>query len=109
MAKEHFVTGGASIGATATVHLAISKALSVPVRGFLEAVDRTRAAATQHDVDGLFIGATEASHWVISISEREATLKQDLDVAALCLVRGRAHHHLGSIVSQERHMGSETA
>lgn len=100
MAQEHVVAGGASIGATATIQIAISKALSVPVRGFREAVADARTAAVQNDVDGLFIAVTDAAQWVTAISFQEVALKNDQDVLALSLARGRAHHHLGSLISQ---------
>ena len=99
--KEHNISDGASIGTTATLHIAISKTLSVPARGFREAVADARRASAQNDVDGLFIAATNASQWVTAITWQKAELKNNKDVVALSFARDRAHHQLGSLISQD--------
>ena len=101
MAQEHVVAGEASIGATATLSVAISKALSVPARGFREAVADVRRASAQNDVDGLFIAVTNAAQWLTAITWQKADLKNNQDVVALSFARDRAHHQLGSPISQD--------
>jgi hypothetical protein len=90
------ITGMSDVVARITV----AKALPVPVKGFLIAVGRLRAAP---DPDAVYIALVEVVNWLSSL-ENDARVSSNMDVQAVGFARDRAHHQWASIV--ESHGGN---
>jgi hypothetical protein len=79
------------------VELVVLKDLPVQKEGYLRAVQRLKVAVAAGDVDGVYIYATEAVNWLVSIAGG-SNPKGDQDVEALRHARNRSHHTWASIV-----------
>jgi hypothetical protein len=87
-----------SVEVTDFQQVAVAKARTVVLRGFLEAVARLRTALEQpEDGDAVYIALAEAMNWLASLADEDARLQADDDAQAVLFGRHRTHHQHGSI------------